>query len=104
MLVFLSIMICLVPALAVIYPFIRSAQYKSFDIEDGTTRRRELENRCDMALDELKNTEFEMEIGNLESDDFKIIRANQMEEAALLLRDMERLGIEVDEVDGYKKY
>jgi len=103
MLVFLSILICLLPALAVIYPFIRGGCCKAVDIEGDTVRRRELEKQWEMALDELKNTEFEMEIGNLQEDDFKAIRANQIEEAALLLRDMEKLDVKADKVDCCKK-
>ena len=103
MFVFLSIMICLLPAVAVIYPFIRRIHYKSVDIERESVRRRELEKRWEVALDELKNTEFDMEIGNLQEDDFKVIRFKQIEEAALLLRDMENLDIKTDKVDCCKK-
>jgi len=103
MFVFLSIMICLLPAVAVIYPFIRRTHYKSVDIERESVRRRELEKRWEVALDELKNTEFDMEIGNLQEDDFKVIRFKQIEEAALLLRDMENLDIKTDKVDCCKK-
>ena len=88
MLVFIAILLALIPAVAILYPFLRRLRETEL-AEDESSPQAELGRRWDAALAGLKNTELEWAIGNLAADDYGWLKKQYMTEAALVLKAME---------------
>ena len=88
MVVLVSIIICLVPALVVLYPLIKSVS-SSHQLEDESSLFTELERRWESAIDGLRSADLELEIGNLEKIDYEWLKAAYTREAVLVLKAMD---------------
>jgi hypothetical protein len=87
-LVLIAVLLALIPALAILYPFLRS---RTDDIvfEDEASTYSALSMRWEAAVAGIKNTELERAIGNLAEDDHRQLREQYMTEAALVMKAME---------------
>ena len=88
MLVLIAVLLTLIPAVAIVYPFLRS---RTDDIvfEDEASTYSALSMRWETAVAGIKNTELERAIGNLTEDDCRQLREQYMTEAALVMKGME---------------
>ena len=88
MLIFVAILLALVPAVAILYPFVRRREDGALS-EDESSPQAELARRWDAALAGLRNVELERTLGNLAEEDYHWIRQQYMTEAAGILKAME---------------
>ncbi len=89
MLVLIALLLALIPAAAILYPFlIRRASTSGSAADEGSVGS-ELARRWDAALEGLKSAELEHAIGNLEDADHTWLREQYMTEAALVLKAMD---------------
>ena len=85
MLVLIVIVLALVPAVAILYPFVRMSQADTLVDEESPTYP-ELLRRWEAAVDGLDNAEQDRAIGNLAEDDYRRVREEYMTEAALAMK------------------
>ena len=88
MLVLIAVLLALLPAVAILYPFLRRLG-RSELLEDESSPQAELARRWDAALAGLKNAELERAIGNLSEEDYHWLREQYMTDAALVMKRME---------------
>ena len=88
MFIIVALLIALIPAIAVLYPFIKGHAANEW-LDDESSPMADLERRWDSAISGIKSAELEYSIGNLEEDDYKLLRQEYMREAALVMRSME---------------
>jgi|TARA_Y100000310_G_scaffold320173_1_gene376299 hypothetical protein len=88
MLILISVLLVLLPAVAILYPLLRGSQSASLP-EDESSPQAELTRRWNAAIAGLKNTELEAAIGNLEEEDYRWLREQYSNEAALVMKSME---------------
>ena len=88
MLVLIAVLLALIPAVAILYPFLRRLGQSEL-LEDESSPQAELARRWDAALAGLKNAELERAIGNLSDQDYRWIREQYMTDAALVMKAME---------------
>ncbi|MDP6302715.1 MAG: hypothetical protein QF717_15610 [SAR202 cluster bacterium] len=88
MLVVIALILSLIPAAAVIYPFVRGVGRDEF-ADDESAPVADLMRRWDAAVASLRSTELENAIGNLDDADYRVVRRQLMTEAALVLKTME---------------
>ena len=88
MLILITVLLVLLPAAAILYPLLRGPQ--SVDLpEDESSPQAELARRWDAAIAGLRNTELESAIGNLEEEDYRWLREQYTNEAAVVMKSME---------------
>jgi len=88
MIILVTIVICSVPAVLVLLPFIKRFT-SSYQPEDESSLVTELERRWDSAIDGLRSTELEWEIGNLEQEDYQWLKTTYTREAVVVLKAMD---------------
>ena len=88
MFVLIALLLALIPAIAIMYPFLRGLRSVEH-LEDEGSPQSELARRWDSTLGALKNTELEWAIGNLAEEDYRRLRENYMTEAAVIMKKME---------------
>ena len=88
MFIIIALLIALIPAIAVLYPFIKGNAANEW-LDDESSPMADLERRWDSAISGIKSAELENSIGNLEEDDYTWLRQEYMHEAALVMRSME---------------
>ena len=88
MLVLIAVLLALIPAAAILYPFFTRRVFASRSAVDEGSVGSELARRWDSALEGLKSAELEHAIGNLEDADHSWLREQYMTEAALVLKAM----------------
>lgn len=88
MIVLITIALVLVPAAAVLYPFVRPGRLPD-SLEDETSPRAEMERRWDSALAGLRTAELERAVGSLTEDDYLWLRDRYMTDAAVVMKSME---------------
>ena len=88
MLVLIALLLALIPAFAVLYPFLRRRSVSRGMVDEGSTEA-ELARRWDAALSGLKSAELEYAIGNLAETDYRSLREQYMTEAALVMKAMD---------------
>lgn len=88
MLVLIALLLALIPAVAILYPFLRGMGRAETAEDEGSTHA-ELSRRWEAALAGLKSTELEWAIGNLSRQDYSWFREQYMTEAALVMKAME---------------
>ena len=88
MIVLITIALVLVPAAAVLYPFLRPGRLPE-SLEDETSPRAEMERRWDSALSGLRTAELERGVGSLTEDDYRWLRDRYMTDAAVAMKSME---------------
>ena len=87
MTVVITLMIALIPILAVLYPFMIRRHDDSL-IDNETSARNDLELRWDSAISGLKTTELEMSLGALGKDDYAWLRERYLTDAATVMKSM----------------
>jgi hypothetical protein len=88
MLVFVAILITLVPAIAILWPFLMGIGRDEF-VADESAPQADLMRRWDAAVGGLKSAELEHAIGTLAAGDYRLVRRQLMNEAAVVLKTME---------------
>ena len=88
MIMLIAVLLALIPAVAILYPFLRRRDRPTATEEDGRLHT-VLVQRWESALAGLKNTELDRAIGNLTEDDYHLLREEYMTEAALAMRAMD---------------
>ena len=88
MLVLIAVLLALIPAAAILYPFVFKKGISTV-FRDETSTYSELTRRWEAAIAGLKNTELEHAIGNLTQDDYRELREQYMLEAANIMKAME---------------
>ena len=88
MIVLITLALVLVPAAAILYPFLR--RERPADVpEDETSPRAEMERRWDSALAGIRTAELERAVGSLTEDDYRWLRDRYMTDAAVVMKAME---------------
>ena len=88
MLVLIAVLLALIPAAAILYPFVFRKGLSSV-FRDETSTYSELTRRWEAAIAGLKSTELEHAIGNLAEEDYRDLREQYMFEAAAIMKSME---------------
>ena len=88
MLVLIALLLVLVPAAAILYPFYRGSATLP-EAEDESSDYSVLRRQWDAAVSGLRNAELEQAIGNLNEDDYRWLRDHYLKEAAQVMRAME---------------
>ena len=88
MLILAVILLTLIPAIAILYPFLwgNSSEEK---LVDEPSPAEELRRRWETAVAGLRNTELEHALGNLPQADYEWLREEYMTEAALVMKALE---------------
>ena len=86
--ILVSLLLALIPAMAILYPFLRRRR-PTEQLEDQGSPRSDLGRQWESTLVALKNTDLEWEIGNLAEEDYQRIRGHYMTEAAIVMKKME---------------
>ena len=87
MLVLIALLLALIPAIAIAYPFLRRGGGEWQD-DEGSTRAT-LERRWDAALSALRSAELEHAVGSLSPEDYRWLRRQCLREAAAAMRAMQ---------------
>ena len=88
MLVLIAVLLALIPAAAILYPFVFKKGLSSV-FRDETSTYSELTRRWEASIAGLKSTELEHAIGNLTEEDYRDLREQYMLEAAAIMKSME---------------
>lgn len=88
MLIVITLLLVLIPAIAIMWPFLMGVRRDEF-AEDESAPTADLMRRWDAAVAGLKSAELDHAIGNMASEDYRIVRHQLMTEAALVLKTME---------------
>ena len=88
MLILLALLLALIPAVAILYPFLRRRP-PGEQLEDKGSPQSDLDRSWESTIAALRNTELEWEIGNLAEEDYRRIREHYMTEAAVIMKKME---------------
>ena len=86
MLVLIAILLALIPALAIAYPFLRPGASEWQD-DEGSTQAA-LERRWDTALTTLRSAQLDHAVGNLTPADYRLLRRQCLRAAAAAMRAM----------------
>ena len=89
MLILIAVLLSLLPAVAIAYPFVVRRLADPEQLEDESSPQAELERRWDNTLAALKNAELEWTIGNLSDEDHQRLIQQYMTEAALVIKAMD---------------
>ncbi len=95
MLVFIGILLAIVPAAFILWPFVVGLRRDEFDYDEGAPQA-DLMRRWDAAVSGLANAELDHGLGNMTDTDFSTVRQQLMSEAASVMREMELTGDEED--------
>lgn len=88
MLILFAVLLALVPAVAILYPFLRRSGASDL-LEDESSSQAELARRWEAAIAGLRSAELEHAIGNLSEEDYRWLREQYMTEAAVVMKAME---------------
>ncbi len=97
MLILIAVVLSLIPAIAILYPFVFKRGISSV-FHDETSSYSELTRRWEAAVAGLKSTELEHAIGNLTDDDYTDLKEQYMLEAARVMKAMELEDQQEDEL------
>ena len=87
MLVLIAILLALIPALAIAYPFLRPGASEWRD-DEGSTQAA-LERRWDAALSALRSAQLEHAVGSLSPADYRRLRRQCLRDASAAMRAMQ---------------
>ena len=88
MLILIAILLALIPALAIAYPFLRPGPSAEWQDDEGSTTQAALERRWDTALSTLRAAHLDHAIGNLTPADYRRLRRQCLRDAAAAMRAM----------------
>ena len=89
MLILIVTLLALLPALAILYPFLSKSVAARYAAEDETSMAADLSRRWSSAMAGLRNTELEHAIGNLDDENYALLREQYVTEAALVMKAMD---------------
>ena len=88
MLVLIATLLVLVPAIAVLYPFVRRSSTASL-LERGASPKEELHRRWEETLSGLRSVDMDRDLGNLTEADYHLLREAYLADAAMLMKALE---------------
>ncbi|MCI0440402.1 MAG: hypothetical protein L0177_14905 [Chloroflexi bacterium] len=88
MLILIAILLALIPAIAILYPFVRGRMGGEV-VEDESAPQAALQRRWDSAVAGLRSAALEYALGNLAEEDYRWLREQYMLEAAQVMKAME---------------
>ena len=88
MIVAIAIILTLVPALLILWPFVIGLRRDEFEYDEGAPQA-DLMRRWDAAVAGLTSTELDHSLGNLSDEDYQGLRTRLLTKAADLMREME---------------
>ncbi len=88
MIVAIAILLALLPALFILWPFVAGLRRDEFEYDEGAPQA-DLMRRWDATVAGLASTELDHALGNLTGEDYRGLRTQLMSEAADLMREME---------------
>ena len=88
MIILLTVLVALVPALAILYPFLHGDNGEA-QFQDESSLHSELVRRWDAVVAGLKGTELEWGVGNLTNEDYTFLKEQYMLEAVSIMKAME---------------
>ena len=88
MIVTVAIILTLVPAVLILWPFVMGLHRDEFEYDEGAPQA-DLMRRWDAAVAGLTSTELDHSLGNLSDEDYQGLRTRLLTEAADLMREME---------------
>ena len=88
MLVLIGILLALVPAVLVLWPFLFGLRRDEFDYDEGAPQA-DLMRRWDAAVAGLASAELDHGLGNMTDGDYAAVRQQLMSEAGAVMREME---------------
>lgn len=88
MLIAITVVLVLIPASVILWPFIRRGAHQEY-LDDESSPRAEIERRWNATISGLKSTELDWSIGNLEEEDYRWLRDQYINDAAVLMKAME---------------
>ena len=88
MLVLVAILLTLVPALVILWPFLFGAKRDEFEYEEGSEQA-DLMLRWDAAAAGLAGAELDQALGNLSTQDYEAVNRQLLSEAASIMAEME---------------
>ena len=88
MIVLIAVLLALIPAAAVLYPFFRRSNALRV-YEDERSTYSELSRRWEAAVAGLRAAELDRAVGTVTEEDYRWIREQHMNDAALALKAME---------------
>ena len=88
MLVFIAILLTLVPALFILWPFLFGARRDEFEHEEGSEHA-DLMMRWDATAAGLAGAELDHALGNLSTQDYQTVNRQLLSEAASIMAEME---------------
>ena len=95
MLVLIGLLLAIVPALFILWPFVVGLRRDEFDYDEGAPQA-DLMRRWDAAVSGLASAELDHGLGNMTDSDYTTLRRQMMSEAASVMRDMELTADEED--------
>ena len=93
MLVLIGILLAIVPAFFILWPFVVGVRRDEFDYDEGAPQA-DLMRRWDAAVSGLASAELDYGLGNMTDGDYSTVRQQLMSEAAAVMREMELTGDE----------
>ena len=88
MLVLVGLLLALVPASLILWPFVFGLRRDEFDYDEGAPQA-DLMRRWDAAVAGLANAELDHGLGNMTDGDYATVRRQLMAEGAAVMREME---------------
>ena len=88
MLIFIAILLTLVPAAFILWPFVFDAKRNEFEYEEGSEHA-DLMMRWDAAGAGLAGAELDHALGNLSTQDYQAVNRQLLSEAASIMTEME---------------
>ena len=95
MLVLVGVLLAIVPAVFILWPFVVGLRRDEFDYDEGAPQA-DLMRRWDAAVSGLANAELDHGLGNMTDADHSTVRQQLMSEAAAVMREMELTSDEED--------
>jgi len=87
-LVLIGIVLAIVPAAFILWPFVVGLRRDEFDYDEGAPQA-DLMRRWDAAASGLANAELDHGLGNMTDSDYTMVRGQLMSEAASVMHEME---------------
>ena len=88
MLVLIALLLALVPAVLILWPFLRRLKRDEFEYDEGAPQA-DLMRRWEAAVAGLASAELDYFLGNLLEQDYVLVRRTHTSDAATILREME---------------
>ncbi len=88
MLVVVAVLLALIPAVFILWPFLRGEGRDEFEYDEHSSRA-DLTTRWDVAVSGLTSAELDYLLGNLSETDYRSLRSQLMIECSAVMAEME---------------